>query len=271
MLRFSAKMGKRKAENPASSTSTQPSSRKKGVGKGVSDIKHVYRNNEKEPQADSPSQEPQIQQEQYSLILNLAINYRYTGAFADVMDNYNWHRCSEICRSLDSDNLYYKYLHQEVCPLRQSNWMLKTLGDIADWGAAVTTGREEPFNPYEEKLSMVAKIFTHEPYDSVLKHLKNQIKLEKISFELNNRSDIKQLVLNNNSYLRNLVVKHKEIFYSNGQFSHCSVQVSSFNDRVGEIKYYMVNVVFHIQMKGKPQESHQWWISCCSPQTMEIR
>ena len=50
MLRILAKMGKRKAEkeNPTSSTSSQPSSRKKGVGKGVSNIKHVYRNNEKQ-------------------------------------------------------------------------------------------------------------------------------------------------------------------------------------------------------------------------------
>ena len=109
----------------------------------------MYRNNEKQdPQVESHSQEPQIQQKQYSLTLNQAVNYRYTGGFADVIDNYNWHRCSEICRSLDLDNLYYKYLPQDVCPLRQSNWMLKTSGDIADWGAAMITGREEPFNPY---------------------------------------------------------------------------------------------------------------------------
>ena len=173
------------------------------------------------------------------------------------MDNYTWHRCCELCRSLDLDNPYYKYLHQDVCLLRQSNWMLKISRDIADLGAAVITGREEPFNLYKEKLSVMAKISTSD-------------KLEKISLELNNRSDIKQLVLEINSYLRNLVIKHKEIFYSCGQFSHCSFQVLSFNDRVREIKYYMIHVVFHIQMKGKPQESHQWWISCCNPQTMEI-
>ena len=134
------------------------------------------------------------------------------------MDIYNWHTCSDICKTLDFENLYDKYLHQGVCPLRQSNWMLKTSGDIAGWEAAVVTGREEPFNPYKERLSVVEKISTQEPYDSILKHLKNQIKLEKISSELNNRPDIKQLVLDINSYLRSFVVKNKEIFYSNGYF-----------------------------------------------------
>ena len=46
MLRFSAKMGKRKAdkEDPASLTSSQLPSRKRGHGNGVSNIIHVYRN-----------------------------------------------------------------------------------------------------------------------------------------------------------------------------------------------------------------------------------
>ena len=57
MFRLSAKMApakdktdrrsnKRKAENPE--TSAQSSSRKKGVGKGVSNIKRVYINSEKQ-------------------------------------------------------------------------------------------------------------------------------------------------------------------------------------------------------------------------------
>ena len=112
---------------------------------------------------------------------------------------------------------------------------------------------------------MVEKISTQD-HDSILKHLKNQIKLEKFSSEVNNRPDIKQIVLDINSELRNLVVKHREIFYSNGQFSHCSVQVSLLNDRVRGIKYHMIHVVFHIQKKAHPQESYQWWISCCNPQ-----
>ena len=32
----------------------------------------------------------------------------------------------------------------------------------------------------------------------------------------------------------------------------------------------MIHVVFHIQKKGHPQESYQWWISFCNPQTMEV-
>ena len=43
--------------------------------------------------------------------------------------------------------------------------MMKTSGDLGDWKAAVITGREEPFNPYKERLSVVEKISTHESYE----------------------------------------------------------------------------------------------------------
>ena len=124
----------------------------------MSNIIYVYSNEEKvvtqaeiHSQPESHSQEPQpeaqeshiqesqTQLEKYSLTLNQAINYRNTGGITDVMDMYNWHTCSDICKTLDFDNLYYKYLHQDVCPLRQSNWTFKTSGDIADWEAAVVT------------------------------------------------------------------------------------------------------------------------------------
>ena len=91
----------------------------------MSNIIHVYRNEgqvvtqaEVHPQPESHSQdpqpeaqeseiqEPQIQQEKYSLTLNQAINYRYTGGITDVMDTYNWHTCSDICKTLDFENLY---------------------------------------------------------------------------------------------------------------------------------------------------------------------
>ena len=145
--------------------------------------------------------------------------------------------------------------------------MMKTSED--DCRATVITEREEPFNPYKERLSVVEKISTHESYKNILKHLKNQIKLEKMSSELNNRQDIKQLVKGINSELRKLVVKHREILYSNGQFSHCSVQMSGLNDRVKGIEYHVIHVVLHMQRKGHLQESNQWWISCCNLQTME--
>ena len=32
----------------------------------------------------------------------------------------------------------------------------------------------------------------------------------------------------------------------------------------------MIHVVFHIQKKGHPQETYQWWISCCNPQTIAV-
>ena len=207
-----SKMGKRKGdkENPASL------SKKKGHEKGLSNIIHVHRNDGKvvtqaevhfqpeshsqEPQPESHSQktqpeaqsqelqaeaqesqtsEPQIQKEQYPLTLNQAINLRYTGGLTNVLDTYKWHTCSDICKTLDFENLYYKYLHQDICPLIQSDWILKTYGDLADWRAAVVTGKEESFNSYKERLSVVEKISSHESYDSVLKHLKNQMNLEK--------------------------------------------------------------------------------------------
>ena len=225
-----------------------------------------------QPEAqESQTTEPQIQKERYSLTLNQVINFRYTGGLTDILDSYKWHTCSDICKTLDFENLYYKYLHQDICPLRQSDWILKTSGDIADWRTAVVTGKEEAFNPYQERLSVVEKISSYESYDSVLKHLKNQVKLEKLSTELNKRLDIQQLVMDSNSELRNLILKHREIFYSNGQSSHCSVQVSLFNDRLRGIKYHMIHVVFHIQKKGHSQESYQWWISCCNPQTIAVR
>ena len=166
-------MGKRKGdkEDPALL------GRKKGYGKGLSNIIHVYRDERKvvtqaeihfqpeshsqepqpeslsqEPQPESHSQEPQpeaqvfqpeaqesqtsepqTQKEQYTLSLNQAINFRYTGGLTDVLDTYKWHTCSDICKTLDCENLYYKYLHQDICPLRQCDWILKTSGDLADW------------------------------------------------------------------------------------------------------------------------------------------
>ena len=76
------------------------------------------------------------------------------------------------------------------------------------------------------------------------------MELEELSKELNNRLDIKQLVIDINRELRKLIVDHRQMFYSNGQFSHCSVQVSPHSDKVRGTKYYMIHVVFHIQRKG---------------------
>ena len=94
------------------------------------------------------------------------------------------------------------------------------------------------------------------------------MELEELSKELNNRIDIKQLVIDINRELRKLIVDHRQMFYYNGQFSHCSVQVSPHSDKVRGTKYYMIHVVFHIQRKGYQQETFQWWISYCNSQTI---
>ena len=72
-----------------------------------------------------------------------------------------------------------------------------------------------------------------------------------------------------NRELRNLILKHREIFTPMGSFL-TAVQVSLLNDRVRGIEYHIIHVVFHIQKKGHPKESYQWWISCCNPQNITV-
>ena len=169
---------------------------------------------------------------------------------------------------MDQEDLYYKYLHQDICPYRQSGWLLKIPGDVVDWNSAIITGKGVEFNPYKERLLVVEKISTLQSYGRLIEHLRNQMELEELSKELNNRLDIKQLVIDINRELRKLIVDHRQMFYSNGQFSHCSVQVSPHSDKVRGTKYYMIHVVFHIQRKGYQHETFQWWISCCNLQTI---
>ena len=172
----------------------------------------------------SQTEEPLIQKEQYPITFNQAINFKYTGAISDALDSYSWHSCCELCKTLDQEDLYYKYLHQDICPYRQSGWLLKTPGDVADWNSAIITGKGMEFNPYKERLLVVEKISTLQSYERLIEHLRNQMELEELSRELNNRLDIKQLVIDINRELRTLIVDHRQMFYSNGQFSHCSVQ-----------------------------------------------
>ena len=216
----------------------------------------------------SQTEEPLVQKEQYPISFNQAINFKCTGAICDVLDSYSWHSCCEQCKTLDQEDLYYKYLHQDICPYRQSGWLLKTPGDVADWNSAIITGKGVEFNPYKERLSVVEKISTLQSYEGLIKHLRKQMELEELSKELNNRLDIKQLVIDINRELRKLIEDHRQIFYSNGQFSHCSVQVSPHSDKVRGTKYYMIHVVFHIQRRGYQQETFQWWISSCNSQTI---
>ena len=223
----------------------------------------------KEPVAHgSQTEEPLILKDQYPITFNQAINFKCNGAISDAMDSYSWHSCCELCKTLDQEDLYYKYLHQDICPYRQSGWLLKTPGDVADCNSAIITGKGVEFNPYKERLLVVEKISTLQSYERLIEHLRNQMELEEVSKELNNRLDIKQLVIDINRELRKLTVDHRQMFYSNGQLSHCSVQVSPHSDKVRGTKYYMIHVVFHTQRKGYQQETFQWWISCCNSQTI---
>ena len=280
----------RKIEDSESSAQGTKRKRKKGHEKGETNIVHIYRKDERvvtrvevhhqpdeevqsqdlqpEIQSQGPAQGPVVQKEQYPISFNQAINFKCTGAICDVLDSYSWHTCCELCKILDQEDLYYKYLHQDICPYRQSGWLVKTPGDVADWNSAIITGKGVEFNPYKERLLVVEKISTLQSYQGLIEHLRNQMELEELSKEFNNRLDIKQLVIDINRELRKLIEDHRQMFYSNGQFSDCSVQVSPHSDKVRGTKYYMIHVVFHIQRRGYQQETFQWWISCCNSPTI---
>ena len=290
----------RKTEDTESLAQGTKKKRKKGHEKGETNNVHIYRKDERvmtrvevhhQPdeevqsqdlkpgiQSQGPAQgpvahgskteEPLVQKEQYPISFNQAINFKCTGAICDVLDSYSWHTFCELCKTLDQEDLYYKYLHQDICPYRQSGWLVKTPGDVADWNSAIITGKGVEFNRYKERLLVVEKISTLQSYEGIIEHLRNQMELEELSKELNNRLDIKQLVIDINRELRKLVEDHRQMFYSNGQFSHCSVQVSPHSDKVRGTKYYTIHVVFHIQRRGYQQETLQWWISCCNSQTI---
>ena len=132
----------------------------------------------------SQTEEPLIQKEQYPVTFNQAINFKCTGAISDALDSYNWHSCGELCKALDQEDLYYKYLHQDICAYRQSGWLLKTPGGVADWNSAIITGKGVEFNPYKERLLVVEKISTLQSYERLIEHLRSQMELEEPSKEL---------------------------------------------------------------------------------------
>ena len=177
----------RKIDNSESSAQGTKK-KKKGHEKGETNIVHIYRKDERvvtkaevhhqpdevqsqdlqpEIQSQGPPQEPVahgsqteeplIQKEQYPVTFNQAINFKCTGAISDVLDSYN--SCSELCKTLDQEDLYYKYLYQDICPYRQSGWLLKTPGDVLDWNSAIITGKGVEFNPYKERLLVMGENF----------------------------------------------------------------------------------------------------------------
>ena len=132
----------RKIEDSESSAQGTKKKRKKRHEKGETNIVHIYRKDgrvmtraevhhqpdeevqsqdlQPEIQAQGPAQgpvahgsqteEPLVQKEQYPISFNQAINFKCTGAICDVLDSYSWHTCCELCKTLDQEDLYYKYL-----------------------------------------------------------------------------------------------------------------------------------------------------------------
>ena len=157
----------------------------------------MYRKKTDEPQVEA-------QVEQYSIILREAINLKQTGGLTDVADALDWHSCNPNCSTVDTNNLYYKYLNQEVCPLMPSRWMWRNIQDLSDSVSTVITEREEPYNPSKDKLAVIEYISSDQPCTTIIKDLKNKMKQQKLNLDLSIRVYIQQLVIDINSYLRNL-------------------------------------------------------------------
>ena len=137
----------RKIEDSESSAQGTKKKKKKGHEKEETNIVHIYRKDERvmtraevhhqsdeevqsqdlqpeiqsqgplqgppqEPVAHgSQTEKPLIRKEQYPITFNQAINFKCTGAISDALDSYSWHSCCELCKTLDQEDLYYKYLH----------------------------------------------------------------------------------------------------------------------------------------------------------------
>ena len=87
--------------------------------------------------------------------------------------------------------------------------------------------------------------------------------------ELRKRMDIQQLVFDINNFLRVTVLQHKDCFYSEGKYAHCSIEIQQMNNRVRGISFYMLHVVFHMQLRLQKPDVKEWWISVCNKKTMQ--
>ena len=147
---MSSEEKKRKIEQSSSSSSSH---RKKGHGKGASNTsrRHVQKITKTEEQQQTVTQE-----HIYPTTLREVINYRQTGRKEDVPDDLSWHTCDQGCTVLEEDNLFYKYLNQNVCTAHPSRWLLgfNYLG-YTDWQATVIASQITPCHPAEERLKLV--------------------------------------------------------------------------------------------------------------------
>ena len=79
-----------------------------------------------------------------------------------------------------------------------------------------------------------------EDTNKVIKELKTFAELETMHNELRKRMDIQQLVFDINNFLRVTVLQHKDCFYSEGQYAHCSIEIQQMNNRVRGISFFYV-------------------------------
>ena len=186
-------------------------------------------------------------------------------------DDLSWHTCDQGCTQLEEDNLFYKYLNQSVCTAHPSRWLLgfNYLG-YTDWQATVIASQITPFHPTEERLKLVGKLSDKkEDITKVIKELETFAELEIMYNELRKRMDIQQLVFDINNYLRVTVLQHKDCFYSEGQYAHCSIEIQQMNNRVRGISFFMLHVVFHMQLRLQKPDVKEWWISICNKKAMQ--
>ena len=255
---------KRKIEQTSSSSSYQ----KKGHGKGASNTSR--RNVEKTTKTEE-QQQTVTQEHIYPTTLREVINYRQTGRKEDVPDDLSWHNCDQGCTQLEEDNLFYKYLNQSVCTAHPSRWLLgfNYLG-YTDWQATVIASQITPFHPAEERLKLVGKLSDKkEDTTKVIKELETFAELDTMYNELRKRMDIQQLVFDINNYLRVTVLQHKDCFYSEGQYAHCSIKIQHMNNRVRGIRFFMLHVVCHMQLRLQKPDVKEWWISICNKKAMQ--
>ena len=162
-------------------------------------------------------------------------------------------------------------MNQSVCTAHPSRWLLgfNYLG-YTDWQATVIASQITPFHPAEERLKLVGKLSDKkEDTTKVIKELETFAELENMYNELRKRMDIQQLVFDINNHLRVTVLQHKDCFYSERQYAHCSIEIQQMNNRVRGISYFMLHVVFHMQLRLQKPDVKEWWISICNKKAMQ--
>ena len=93
--------------------------------------------------------------------------------------------------------------------------------------------------------------------------------LETMYNEPRKRMDIQQLVFDINNHLRVTVLQHKDCFYLEGKYAHCSIEIQQMNNRVRGISFFMLHMVFHMQLRLQKSDVKEWLISICNKKAMQ--